>query len=75
MKVFTEVLEEVGEKPRVVEGGGASDARWFSPLGVEVVDFGPRGGNIHGADEYVDIPSLRKLPRIYVEVARRLLTP
>lgn len=75
VKVFTEVLEEVGEKPRVVEGGGASDARWFSPLGVEVVDFGPRGGNIHGADEYVDIPSLRKLPRIYVEVARRLLTP
>ncbi|RLF05069.1 MAG: peptidase [Thermoprotei archaeon] len=73
VRAALEVLEEVGERPLVVEGAGASDSRWFSVKGVEALDFGPRGGNVHGVDEYVELDSLLKLPEFYYRLARRLL--
>lgn len=68
-----EVLEELGEKAEPVEGPGAADSRFFTPYGVKAIDFGPRGGNIHGPNEYVEIDSLRKMPALYAELARRLV--
>jgi len=55
-----------------VEAGGASDSRYFSPHGVEAIDYGPRGGNIHGPDEYVEIEALLKAVEFYRRVAREL---
>ncbi len=75
VRVTLEVLEELGEKAEPVEGGpGAADSRFFTPYGVKAIDFGPRGGgNIHGPNEYVEVDSLRKMPALYAELARRLV--
>lgn len=73
VKAMLEVLEDFGEKVEAVEGSGAADSRFFTPYGVKAIDFGPKGGNIHGPNEYVEINSLRKMPLLYREVALRLL--
>lgn len=72
VKVLIEVLREVGHEPRPSEGAGASDSRYFTPLGVEAVDVGPTGGNMHGDDEYVDLDSLRAMPAVYYKAVRKL---
>ncbi|WP_297069413.1 M20/M25/M40 family metallo-hydrolase [Thermococcus sp.] len=73
VKMMLEVLEDFGETVEAVEGPGAADSRFFTPYGVKAIDFGPKGGNIHGPNEYVEINSLRKMPLLYREVALRLL--
>jgi succinyl-diaminopimelate desuccinylase len=73
VNVFTEVLNNLGVKYSVGEGAGASDSRFFTPYNVEVVDFGAVGGGMHGDDEYVDVESLKTLPKIYSEVVKKLL--
>ncbi|MET1128910.1 MAG: M20/M25/M40 family metallo-hydrolase [Thermoproteota archaeon] len=69
------VLERLGVASRVGEAAGASDSRYFSPLGVEAIDFGPLGDNAHGPDEYVVVPSLYKVAEFYstlvLELAER----
>ncbi len=72
VKAFEKALASVGEPLIIGEAAGASDSRYFTQYGIEAVDFGPRGGNIHGDDEYVLISSLRKLPEIYLGVVREL---
>jgi len=72
IKVFREVLNDLNVTYRVGEGAGASDSRYFTPYGVEVIDFGPMGGGMHGDNEYVDLRSLKVLPRIYFEAVKRL---
>jgi succinyl-diaminopimelate desuccinylase len=74
VNVFTEVLNNLGVKYSVGEGAGASDSRFFTPYNVEVVDFGAVGGGMHGDDEYVDVESLKTLPKIYSEVVKKLLS-
>ncbi len=56
----------------LVEAGGASDSRYFSPRGVESIDFGPRGFNIHGPDESVDVASLCRSIKFYRTLAEIL---
>ncbi|MBO8174617.1 MAG: M20/M25/M40 family metallo-hydrolase [Thermococcus sp.] len=73
VRVMMETLEHLGEKAKPVEGAGASDSRYFTPYGVEAIDFGPRGGNVHGPNEYADVTSLKLLPKVYTEVAINLL--
>ncbi|WP_255346947.1 M20/M25/M40 family metallo-hydrolase [Thermococcus sp. PK] len=73
VRAMLETLENFGEKAEPVEGPGAADSRFFTPYGVKAIDFGPKGGNIHGPNEYVEIDSLRKMPALYTEVAMRLL--
>ncbi|MCE4619757.1 MAG: M20/M25/M40 family metallo-hydrolase [Desulfurococcales archaeon] len=55
-----------------VEAGGASDSRFYSPRGVEAIDYGPLGGNIHGPDEYVELEHLEKAARFYRLIAEKL---
>ena len=65
VKTASMVLESIDVKPRIIELPGASDSRYFSPLGVECIDIGPIGGNIHGPNEWVNLESLRKLVEFY----------
>ncbi len=67
-----EVAREMGLKASLGEAAGASDSRYFSPKGIEAIDFGPIGGNVHGPDEWALIESLELLPKFYFELARRL---
>ena len=73
VRIMLETLEELGEKAEMIEGPGASDSRFFTPYGVKAIDFGPRGGNIHGPNEYVEISSLKKMPLLYKKVVLRLM--
>ncbi|GAY25045.1 hypothetical protein ATG_02480 [Desulfurococcaceae archaeon AG1] len=68
------VLERMGLPAKVVEKAGASDSRYFSPEGVESIDFGPVGGNVHGYDEYVEIWSLERAKRFYIDILGELLS-
>jgi succinyl-diaminopimelate desuccinylase len=60
----------LGDEP--LEAGGASDSRYFSPLGVDAIDFGPLGGNIHGPDEYVYVSHLEKATVFYRKLAHKI---
>lgn len=72
IKVFSSIIEKYGIEPLVGEGAGISDSRFFTSRGLEVVDFGPRGGGMHGDNEYVLIDDLKLLPRLYVDLAKEL---
>jgi len=57
----------------VCELAGASDSRFFSPLGIQCIDYGPTGGNVHGPNEYVNIKSLVKAKNFYAKLAQKIL--
>jgi succinyl-diaminopimelate desuccinylase len=67
-----EALNELGIAASPIEREGASDSRFFSPLGVQAIDIGPLGGNMHGSDEYVLLSSLDTLSRFYARLALKL---
>jgi acetylornithine deacetylase/succinyl-diaminopimelate desuccinylase-like protein len=48
---------------------GSSDARCFVAAGIPAFLFGPVGGDLHGANEWVSLRSLEQ----QVEINRRLL--
>jgi acetylornithine deacetylase len=48
----------LGTKPPVAGIEGPCDLFVFHEFGIPAVLWGPRGGNIHAADEYVEIDSL-----------------
>ncbi len=66
------VLERHRLNPRCLERGGATDGRHFASEGVEVIDLGPVGGNLHGSNEWVEKRSLLALVRIYQELPQAL---
>jgi succinyl-diaminopimelate desuccinylase len=51
-------LEKEGIFYSVIEGFGGSDSRYFASQGVELFDFGPKGDNVHGPNEWVFLPSI-----------------
>lgn len=53
-------LEKEGIPIKIVEGFGGSDSRYFAGNRADVFDFGPRGDNLHGANEWVSLSSLRE---------------
>jgi acetylornithine deacetylase/succinyl-diaminopimelate desuccinylase-like protein len=53
---------------------GFGDANLFSgEAGIPTVQFGPRGGNFHQADEWVDVPSIAATARVLVRLAHDLM--
>jgi len=67
------ILKELGVESKTMEGAGASDSRYFAPIGVKCIDFGPLGGNVHGPNEYVVIDSLYTTAKFYEKLALKLL--
>ena len=47
---------------------GSADGRFFTPLGIEAIEFGPSGGNQHAANEYINYPSLLSYKEIMEEL-------
>ncbi len=74
VRVAVEASARVLGAYRVGELPGASDSRYFSPLGVDAVDFGPRGGGLHGPNEYVEVDSLARTARFYRHLMETLLS-
>ncbi|MFW9923717.1 MAG: M20/M25/M40 family metallo-hydrolase, partial [Candidatus Thorarchaeota archaeon] len=57
IKIALEQSKKFGFPAKVVEMGGASDARYFSRVGIPTFDFGPIGGGVHARNEWVDLDS------------------
>ncbi|MHA2244458.1 MAG: M20/M25/M40 family metallo-hydrolase [Candidatus Hodarchaeales archaeon] len=72
VKIATEVLENFYLPSEACEQEGASDARYAS--NIPVIDLGPRGGNIHGSNEFIDLASMKEFACIYEEIVTRLLS-
>ncbi|MFX1264226.1 MAG: M20/M25/M40 family metallo-hydrolase [Promethearchaeota archaeon] len=53
-------LKKEGIPTRLIEGFGASDSRFFAGEDCELFDFGPRGGNTHGPNEWVSLTSIEE---------------
>ena len=56
----------------MVKTNGASDARFFSQLGLPVAIMNPIGFNFHGDDEKVSIVSLLELKEIYEKLMEEI---
>lgn len=65
------VTEEItGEAVREVRASGGSDARFFCQAGVQTILSRPQVGNLHAADEWIDIASMEtyyRIARTYIE--------
>ena len=72
VKIATEVLGKFSLPSEACEQEGASDARYAS--NIPVIDLGPRGGNIHGNNEYIDLASMKEFAYIYEEIVSCLLS-
>ena len=66
VKNATEVL---GRKPKVLGAGPWNDAWMLITRSVPTIcGFGPDGDNVHAADEYVDLESLKAVTEIYARL-------
>ncbi|MHA1930614.1 MAG: M20/M25/M40 family metallo-hydrolase [Candidatus Thorarchaeota archaeon] len=65
MRAACWALEQEGIAYDVVEGFGGSDSRYFAGHGSDVFDFGPRGDNLHGSNEWVSLSSLEENARFF----------
>ncbi|UCG02505.1 MAG: M20/M25/M40 family metallo-hydrolase [Candidatus Heimdallarchaeota archaeon] len=72
VKTASKVLKKYSLPSDPCEQEGASDARYTS--GIPVIDLGPKGGNIHGSNEFIDLASMKQFATIYEEIVMRLLT-
>lgn len=62
----TEVL---GRKPKVLGAGPWNDAWMLIGRGIPTIcGFGPDGDNVHAADEFVDLKSLKQVTEIYARL-------
>lgn len=58
-------IEKVtGEKAKIIKKHYADSVRYFKPFGGKGASFGPRGGNEHTSDEWVDIKSVSQYYQI-----------
>jgi succinyl-diaminopimelate desuccinylase len=74
--ISTKVMKEnkfMDEDEPPKEQEGASDARYATMYEVPTIDIGPKGGNIHGDNEYIDIESMIQFSFIYENIVRKLL--
>ncbi len=55
------------------EQEGASDARYASELNIPVIDIGPKGGHVHGSNEYINVNSMIEFGQIYQEIIDKLI--
>jgi acetylornithine deacetylase/succinyl-diaminopimelate desuccinylase-like protein len=61
-----------GNEINTAERGGATDARYFSYRGIECIDIGPIGFNVHGTHETVVLESLERLSSFFPELIKIL---
>ena len=73
LKVIQEEGTKLGLDLTAVKSGGGSDGNLTSSVGVPSIDgIGPVGGNAHGEDEFLYIPSLTERALLLAKVIERL---
>jgi len=73
--LFIQATEDVlGHPPRLARIPGGSDARFFRPFGIPVIQSRPITGNLHRQDEWIEIRSMLDYFRICeTYVSKRLI--
>jgi len=64
--------EVTNRKARLYSANGSSDARHFSQIGCDGIEFGPKGGGIGSDNEWVDISSLENYYKILKQFLLRI---
>ncbi|MFX0090345.1 MAG: M20/M25/M40 family metallo-hydrolase [Candidatus Hodarchaeota archaeon] len=59
--------------PNLGELEGASDSRYFSRNNIPIIEIGPRGGNLHGNNEYVELSSLQRVASFACTLVEKLI--
>jgi len=67
------IERHTGRIPELSTAGGTSDGRFITGVCPQIVELGPVNATIHKLNEHVDIETLERLPRIYLETLRALL--
>jgi len=74
VKVFHDVYSEVlGVEPVYTYSRSITDANVFGERSIPCLHLGPAGGNVHEPNEYVSLPWLERLPRLYALLAAQFL--
>ncbi|WP_193213151.1 M20 family metallopeptidase [Luteolibacter marinus] len=69
--LWFEITEDfTGQAVNRVRASGGSDARFLCQAGIQTIVARPRVGNLHAADEWIDIASMGE----FYEITRRYLT-
>jgi len=63
----TNLLKSLGYNDKSAERGGATDGRFFAQYGVQTIDIGAVGWNVHGPNETATIKSLRDLVEFFAK--------
>ncbi|MGW8823167.1 M20 family metallopeptidase [Paenibacillus lautus] len=73
LRIVQEEARELGEDIGDKSVGSGSDANITSAVGIATIDaLGPRGGNAHSQDEYLNIDTLVPRTRLLANVIERL---
>ncbi|QOS78196.1 M20 family metallopeptidase [Paenibacillus sp. JNUCC31] len=73
LKIVQEEALQLGESLTDMKIGSGSDGNLTSAVGVATIDaLGPRGGNAHTAEEFLDIESLVPRTRLLANLIKRL---
>jgi acetylornithine deacetylase/succinyl-diaminopimelate desuccinylase-like protein len=78
IKAMRWALEKENVTTKLIEGFGGSDSRYFAGQGSDLFDFGPEGDNLHGANEWVSLSSIRENVEVFhtlLEVLSRDKSP
>ncbi len=67
------ISAHTGRKAELSTTGGTSDGRFIAEVCPQVVEFGPVNASIHKLNEHIELDALEQLPRIYLDVLRKLL--
>ncbi len=73
IKIVMELSKKYEYPAKIVEMGGASDARYFSRESIPTFDFGPIGGGVHAKNEWLNIDSFAKVTDFYLDVVKEVL--
>ncbi|MDA3908930.1 MAG: succinyl-diaminopimelate desuccinylase [Sulfurimonas sp.] len=66
VKKIDEAIESVtGIKPKHSTAGGTSDARFISPMGIDVVEFGVINDTIHAINERTTVKEVQELYQVF----------
>jgi len=66
VKKIDEAIESVtGMKPKHSTAGGTSDARFISPMGIDVVEFGVINDTIHAINERTTVKEVQDLYEVF----------
>ncbi len=75
VRTFSHVYQDVtGNRPRFAYSHGVCDANYLvADAGVPTVVFGPRGGNLHAPNEWVDLGSVVQAAAVFVRMVEVLM--